>query len=323
MEEEKILETGASFFKQAVTRTQEVYFELMKKRAMPLGYAIALITIMAFQIIGNMFYKDIGFKSENSVYSAIYTGIQIPRIYPIIEQYYGATVYWVSLYLYFVLIILYIVQFVYISYSIRAGRFCAKFPITVLRGLSALFSWALLSPIVEQFVSIYRCSDDHHVVDSSLQCWKGLHIFYCFLFTFGLLLYTVIGTLIVIMYNESRSNSGDALARFDLNTEVEIFLYRILVSALGIFLGSAEHNWIMAAVHILGSFYFMLEYLTHFTFYYKPVSYYYGVGVTSYFWFSINLLLIKVWDGYKYTGLTLIIGVAIICLLYTSPSPRD
>jgi len=312
MEKEKEEKTSVSCCNGLAIKILEIYFLLMKNRRTSLIYGLIMITTLAVQSMGSMFYKNIGFKSDNTFYSGIYSIIQIPRIYPIIEEHYSPTVYWVLQYLYLALILLYIIQLCYVGYSIRIKKFYVEFPIYFLRITSNLFLWVLVSPIIENFTSIYRCTNNHHIIVTSLECWKAVHIFYCFLFTLGSVLFIGIGGLVAILYNESQSNSPDSLARFDLNIELKIFFYRVFLSIFTVLIGDTDYAWIIAIVHIVGGLYFMIEYLRHFSFYHKVISYYYGVCITSYFWFSVNLGLVNVWSHYKYTGLTLLFGVAII-----------
>lgn len=301
-----------SFCSKLLTRLVEVYFVLMKDRAMPTSYALVLIIIMAFQTIGHLVYKDIGFSSENSTYSAIYTAVQVPRVYPIVEKYYGATAYWVLQYFYFFLIIAYIVQFIYIAYSIKKGRFCIDFPITLLRTLSTLFYWVLITPMAEHFASVFRCPDGHHAVALRLRCWHGAHILHSVLASLGLLLLVLVCTLVAFFFNESQCNSPDALARLDMNVEVPVLFYRVALAVLTVVLAESEYSWVLVAVDCVGSFAFTVAYLKYFFFYHKAVSCCYGICTMSYCWFSINAALVRISSDYKYSGLTLFLGVLII-----------
>lgn len=74
------------------------------------------------------------------------------------------------------------------------------------------------------------------MVDHSLECWSGMHIFFCILFSVCLMCYIVLFLLIASFYNESRPYHTDAFARLDTNFETYITLYRILVTIIGHFL---------------------------------------------------------------------------------------
>ena len=105
-----------------------------------------------------------------------------------------------------------------------------------MRYFSIIIFWVLMMPIIEIFISIFSCENGFHVVDQSVECWSGIHIFYCILFSFSLIGYCVVFMLISYFYNESRPYHTDALARLDTNFETYMTLYKILIAIVGHFL---------------------------------------------------------------------------------------
>lgn len=124
----------------------------------------------------------------------------------------------------------------YIDYSIKIDKFYFTFPIKLLRYQSSFMFWILLHPITECFIAIFSCNNGVHIIDSTLVCWQGMHIFYTILLSICLLLYFIIFLLISFFYNESRPYHTDAFARLDTNFETYMTLYRIVVVIIGHFL---------------------------------------------------------------------------------------
>lgn len=192
------------------------------------------------------------------------------RVFPIIEEARSGIYYWVLSYLLILLLLTYILQLIYIDYSIKIEKFYFTLPIKLLRYSSSFIFWILLQPIIEVFVSIYSCADDgFHLVDPSLECWSGMHVFYCALFTICLLLYILISLLISWFYNESRPYHTDAFARLDTNFETYMTVYRIFITVLGHFLYQPQFHWLTIVVHFLGAINFCKMYLKYLP-YYNP-----------------------------------------------------
>ena len=135
-----------------------------------------------------------------------------------------------------VVLFVYIVSLFYIDYSIKIDKFYFIFPIKALRYLSSFIFWVFMLPIIEIFISIFSCEDGFHIVDKGLECWTGIHIFYCILFALSLVGYFMVFLLISFFYNESRPYHTDAFARLDANFETYVTLYKFLIAIVGHFL---------------------------------------------------------------------------------------
>mmetsp|Transcript_2160 Transcript_2160/g.2077 ORF Transcript_2160/g.2077 Transcript_2160/m.2077 type:complete len:135 (+) Transcript_2160:342-746(+) len=123
----------------------------------------------------------------------------------------------------------YILMMIYIDQSIKIEKFYFVFPLKAMRYLSSFIFWVLMLPIVEIFISIYSCVDGKHKVMENVDCWSGIHYFYCGLFTICLIIYIFIFLLISFFYNESRPYHTDAFSRLDTNFETYLMLYRVAV----------------------------------------------------------------------------------------------
>jgi hypothetical protein len=111
--------------------------------------------------------------------------------------------YWLISFGLIVILIIYLLLLVYVDYSIKIEKFYFMLPIKLLRIASSLIFWVFSMPIIETFVAIFSCislndgtNNTYHVIDNSLQCWGGLHIFYCILFSISLFGYFLIFLLI-------------------------------------------------------------------------------------------------------------------------------
>ena len=173
-------------------------------------------------------------------------------------------------------------------------------PIKLLRIASSLIFWVFSMPIIETFVAIFSCisindgtNNTYHVIDNSLQCWSGMHIFYCILFSISLFGYFLIFLLISFFYNESRPYHTDAFSRLDTNFETHIILYKVLITIIGHFLFQQSLHWLIIVIHILGSINFCKIYLQYLPYYNSRTSMLFGAGWFIYAWLTINILLTK------------------------------
>lgn len=156
-------------------------------------------------------------------------------MYPILE---GADTiyYWIVSFGLIVVLFVYLTSLFYIDYSLKIEKFYFMFPIKTLKFLSSFVFWLFMQPIIEIFISIFSCKDGFHLVDKSLECLSGIHIFYCILFALSLFGYFVVFLLISFFYNESRPYHTDAFARLDANFETYVTLYKFVIAIVGHFL---------------------------------------------------------------------------------------
>jgi hypothetical protein len=179
-------------------------------------------------------------------------------------------------------------------------------------------------PIVQTFVSIFSCqalpgapagsTDTYHIIDTGLQCWNGLHIFYCILFSVALFGYCIVFILISFFYNESRPYHTDAFARLDCNFETHITLYKILITILGHFLYSERLQWLIIVIHILGSLNFCKMYFQYLPYYNSRTSVLFGSGWFIYLWLTLNILLLKALENVSYQGQSVVILIGLILI---------
>lgn len=224
------------------------------------------MVISFIQIYGLLYNTKINFPFKDDLYSTICTLCDLIRIYPMLES--GDPVYyWLVAYGLIFILITYIIQLIYIDYSIKIEKFYFIFPIKIMRYFSSLIFWVLMMPIIEIFISIFSCENGLHVVDESVECWSGLHIFYCILFSISLIGYFIVFMLISFFYNESRPYHTDALARLDTNFETYMTLYKILIAIVGHFFYQERLHWLIIVIHIGGSINFCKMYLKYLPYY--------------------------------------------------------
>jgi hypothetical protein len=204
----------------------------MKERNIDFLFASVVMCINFIQIYGLLYNQKINFPFKDDLYSTISALCDIIRIYPLLES--GAAMYyWIISFILIFILILYFFQLIYIDYSIKIGKFYFLFPIKLVRYSSSFIFWVFMMPIIEIFVSIFSCHDGYHIIDHTVECWSGLHIFYCILFTISLFCYFGIFLMIAFFYNESRPYHTDAFARLDTNFETYLTLYKIFITIIG------------------------------------------------------------------------------------------
>jgi hypothetical protein len=140
----------------------------------------------------------------------------------------------------------------------------------------------------------------YHVIDNSLQCWTGIHIFYCILFSITLFGYFLVFSLIAFFYNESRPYHTDAFARLDTNFETQMMLYKIIITVIGHFVFQQQLHWLIITIHVLGALNFCNMYLQYLPYYNNRTSILFGAGWFIYLWLALNVLLAQALNGLNY-----------------------
>ena len=205
------------------------------------------MAINFIQIYGLLYNEKINFPFQDDLYSTICSLCDLIRIYPLLEG--NGTpgdgfplYYYIAAFGLIAILILYLLLLVYVDYSIKIEKFYFMLPVKLLRYASSLFFWVFMMPIIEVFVAIFSCativdgsSVTYHVIDTTLQCWSGIHIFYCILFSVTLFGYITVFMLISFFYNESRPYHTDAFSRLDTNFESHVTMYKLLITIVGHF----------------------------------------------------------------------------------------
>lgn len=238
----------------------------MKERNIDFIFASIMIAINFIQIYGLLYNQRINFPFRDDLYANICELCDLIRVYPIFQPIDGSTgnaiYYWVLAFALILILVLYFFMLLFIDYSIKIDKFYFIFPIKLLSYLSSFFYWIFMMPTIEIFVSIFSCNDDgNHVVDPELECWTGLHLFYCILFSLSLFGYFIIFLLVSSFFNESRPYHTDSFSRLDTNMETYLTLYKILITIIGHFLYQPQLHWLIITIHILGSLNFCKLYL--------------------------------------------------------------
>ena len=174
-------ESHESFRDALKRRLCQIYFELMKERQMRLPFAVILMVIMSLQFIGYMFYRKTNFPFEDGMHDTISEILDVIRIYPAIESAKSTELYVTTIIIMVLYVLLYIVNLIFIDYSIGIGKFYFRFPIVILGNMSSLLIWILIGPITETMVSVFDCNGDYHQIMESTKCWEGIHIIAYFL----------------------------------------------------------------------------------------------------------------------------------------------
>jgi len=96
-----------------------------------------------------------------------------------------------------------IVLLVYMNYFLQNRKYYVEGVVKLLRVMIILLYWVFYMPFFESFLSIVRCEGGRHYLDTSIQCWQGLHIFLFILCLFFLILLFAYNLIIALLYNET------------------------------------------------------------------------------------------------------------------------
>ena len=316
-EEEKKLDKQETLKERMRRKLYQIYFEIMKERNMSISFAAVLIVLSVLQLIGYIYYRKTDFPFNDSLYDSIGSFMDYIRIYPALESAQSTATYLAAIFIIVGFIFIYLLFLIFVDYSIGINKFYFNFPLKYSLIMSSILIWVLVCPITEVLASIFNCSNGYHAVMLTTQCWSGVHIFYVFLCAFCFILFLLIAIMIAQMFNESRSNCIDALGRLDTNMELYFLLYRVGIAIISIYGTNNVFQWILAAIHFIGSLNFVKLYFKYLPYYNHKISIIYGASICSYFWVSFNLVISLILESMNITGqsIVIIIGIAIVSLL--------
>ena len=93
---------------------------------------------------------------------------------------------------------------VYMNYFLQNRKHYVEHVVKMLRVMILLLYWVFYMPFFESFISIINCKNGFHYLDSNLQCFNGIHIFYLVLCLIFLILLFVNNIIISMLYNETQ-----------------------------------------------------------------------------------------------------------------------
>lgn len=92
---------------------------------------------------------------------------------------------------------------IYMNYFLKNRKHYVEQVVKLLRIMILLLYWVFYQPFYESFISIMKCKNGYHYLDTTMECFTGIHIFYfvlCIIFLVILLLNNII---IAMLYNET------------------------------------------------------------------------------------------------------------------------
>ena len=102
---------------------------------------------------------------------------------------------------------------------------------------------------MEAFLAIFKCSDGYHKIDTGMQCYQGIHIFFVVFSVVFILLLLMITVLSALFYNETQPIQEDSFAKIEDSSEILMLLYRMgiviystFVISVSLSLPNARHN---------------------------------------------------------------------------------
>ena len=301
-EEEYDLNGGAATkedFKTAFRRRIfQIYNEMMAERNTDMTTATVLLAVNFIQIYGLIYDTRVSFPFRDDLFHYIASICDVVRIYPLLESYSAGAYYGVAFAFLAILLIYGLVLYLADYFFTNESTKLLTVPVQLLSFLSTILFWVFMMPIFETYIAIFDCeTGGTHRIDTSLECWGGLHVFMCVLFSVTLAGYFAIFLLISFFYNESRPNHTDALRRLDLNLELYLLMFKLLIVILTHFLRKESWQWVLIVAHLVFSSYFSHIWFKYLPYYNIATSVIFGACWINYFWISANLLLLKALEG--------------------------
>lgn len=141
----------------------------------------------------------------------------------------------------------------YMNYFLKERKYYVESVVKALRVMILLLYWIFYQPFFESFISIMRCPNGFHYLDTSLECFTGLHIFFfalCLIFLILLFTYNIV---IAMLFNETQPVQEDCLSRLESSFEVFLVVYRSIITVFSTFCSSSICGWILISVYIISS----------------------------------------------------------------------
>lgn len=127
---------------------------------------------------------------------------------------------------------------VYMNYFLKNRKHYMEQVVKTLRIMLLLLFWIFYMPFFESFISIMNCVNGYHYLDTSMQCYSGIHIFYFVLCIIFIVLLFINNIIIAMLYNETQPVQEDCLSRLESSFEVALVIYRSIVATFSNFCSS-------------------------------------------------------------------------------------
>jgi len=117
-----------------------------------------------------------------------------------------------------------------------SDSFLYQWAVTILKVLLFWSQWALFTPFMESFLSVFNCEDGQHKVIDVMKCYEGVHIFLIILSILFAILLLGIAIFCSLLLNETQPYSTDALSKSEDISDVICVFYRTVLVILSVFL---------------------------------------------------------------------------------------
>ena len=240
------------------------------------------------------------------------------RLLPAISSARSTFFYWCLLFAGIAYLLLMLLLLAYMNWFLKHRKHYMEQAVKLLRVMILLMYWVLYMPFFESFISIFKC-DAHgkHYLDSSMDCFQGIHIFFFVLCLVFLVLLVLLNLIIALLYNETQPVQEDCLSRLESNFEVVLVIYRSIVATFAMFCGSEVCSWILISVFILCSAMLCYSYYKQIPYYNAFVSVLSGSLIFICLWVSVNAMLMKLLRVQGHL-IIILLGVPLITLLVYS-----
>lgn len=226
--------------------------------------------------------------------------------------------YWALMLFGVIYLVTMIALLIFMNHFLKNRRHYVEQVVQLLRIMIILMYWVFYLPFFESFISIIKCNPDGtHYMDESLTCFQGLHIFFFVVCIIFLALLFLINVVVAMLFNETQPVQEDCLSRMESSFEVALVIYRSLVGAFATFCQDETCSWILITVYIIASSLLCFQYYKQVPYYNSFVSIFCGSIIFSYFWISLNALLMKFLEVNGHIVI-IIVGIPMIAFLVRS-----
>jgi hypothetical protein len=271
-----------------------------------------LMLIMFVQIYDITISKLMNLPFSGELYSELSSVFDTIRIYPVIMESGDKGLYWDCMFILLAVTLIYSGLIFFQDYILTKSTFKIQWPSKLQKFLEICIFWLLTIPTTDFFISIFECKGAFLKGDSSMECWGGEHIFLCVLFSIGIVFFLFNVSLISLLGNESRPFHTDALSRLDINNEIYLTFYRIIITAVSHYTTQSRFHWLILALHAIISAHLTKIFLKFLPYYSQRISILYGAGCFGYLWVTANGLLIKALESIEYRGQIMVLTIGFI-----------
>eukprot|EP00826_Nyctotherus_ovalis_P044688 TRINITY_DN4843_c0_g7_i2.p1 TRINITY_DN4843_c0_g7~~TRINITY_DN4843_c0_g7_i2.p1 ORF type:complete len:362 (+),score=87.29 TRINITY_DN4843_c0_g7_i2:53-1087(+) len=294
--------------------------------------AIVFMVVSEIQVLSLVFSRDINFPWKNDDFATYFKVV----FHVFLITYWCSLLDWTSY-----LIIFYVgvgflfisaLNLIYASYLFSSKQFTIMWPFHALQINFNLAITVLFYPFIgtlhlrlDLYTSMFKCTESEHYLFDEVTCWKQLHILHAVVGIIAFVMYCVIYLVVTLCFFESRLNSVDPLARNNARNEFWSNFLKAACNLLCALLTGDDYRWVHTIILGLGGIVIYIKQKEERPYYNEVINITADVNNGVFIWSSFMLVVMMIAEDTDFNGgiQAFLSGLPLVCLLYTSPSPRD